>query len=128
VPSSTVQGLRPDFRRMMCASSLVWECRTPSIRAHSQRWAADLSTRVYMRRMLGVHTMPASACSDAASRPWALASLMAAARCCTGTSPSLWYSAAMSSCTNTSHCVRGRFCGMLKVSAEQLGIRKAVQQ
>ena len=29
--------------------------------------AADLSTRVYMRRMLGVHTMPESACSEGAA-------------------------------------------------------------
>ena len=52
---------------------------------------SHLSTRVYMRRMLGVHTMPDSACNDAASLlpPAGAGAASAAARRCAGASPAL---------------------------------------
>ena len=58
-----------------------------------EKWdgVSHLSTRVYMRRMLGVHTMPDSACSDAASTlpPAGAGAASVAARRCAGASPAL---------------------------------------
>lgn len=62
---------------------------------------SHLSSKVYMRRMLGVHTTPARLSPLACAPAFFFSSVRALCRCCRGALSSRSYSPSMSSCTHT---------------------------
>ena len=83
-----------------------------------ERWT-HLSSKVNMRRMLGVQTTPAKLSPLACAPAFFFSSVRALCRCCTGALPSRSYSPSMSSCTHT--CTQDVISQHNKLTRSDLG-------